>query len=167
MVIRGAGEQGKAGPICLTARQRIFVREYLRTQNVQQAAVKAGIKSPASYGYRLRQNPKVQAAIAQAQSDVRWLFAQEAAEALSMLVELMANGQSDSVRLRAAQEILDRAAGDKRPERQGERASAAGAQLLDYADPAAVATRVEELRRRLLWEAGAGDQEKGEKAGEK
>lgn len=164
LTIRETGEQKAAGPICLTPRQRAFVREYLRTQNVLQAARKAGIKSPESYAYRLWKNPKVQAAIAQAQSDMRWLFVQETAEALSMLVELMANAQTDSVRLRAAQEILDRA-GDKRPDRrEAERGGAGGSRLLDYTDPAAVAARVEELRGRLQGEAKAdgGDDGEGE-----
>lgn len=159
--MKDTDRQATVEPLCLTKRQRAFVREFLRTNNVLEAARQAGIKSPASYGYRVRHNPKVKAAIVQARSDVRWLFAQEAAEALNMLVELMNSAQTDSVRLRAAQEILDRAAGDRRAGgREDERGNAGGARLLDYGDQAAVTARVEELRRRLLGEA-AGDGEDG------
>lgn len=159
--MKDTDRQAAVGMPCLTKRQRVFVREYLRTNNIRQAARRAGFKNPESYGYEVRNKPRVKAAIAQARSDVRWLLAQDAAEALSMLVELMNSSQTDSVRLRAALEILDRADGDRRGAgREDERGNAGGARLLDYADQAAVAARVEELRRRLLGEA-AGDGEDG------
>lgn len=149
-----------SGPVALSPVQRAFVREYLRTQNVVQAARAAGVKSPESNGHRLWRHPKVQAAIEEAKGDMRRQFAQESAEALNMLVYLMANAQTDSVRLRAAQEILDRAEG-KRPERaEADGREVRGGNLLDYSDAAAVAARVAELRRRLPRpEAGDGGDE--------
>ncbi len=136
-----------AGGKGLTHRQQAFVREYASRGNVLQAARAAGVKSPESSGYRMMRNAKVQAAIAEARGGVE-------AKALAILLNLMENAETDSVRLRAAQEVLDRARG-----RQGERRDEADGRqvtrtLLDYADPAAVAARLEELWRRRSERAG-------------
>lgn len=82
-------------------------------------------------------------------SDLREQFVEEAAAALRMLLELMANSDTDAVRLKAAQDILDRA-GFKPIERR-EVASVTGMvnTSIDYSDPAQVEARIEELRKRL------------------
>ncbi len=137
-----------AGGKGLTHRQQAFVREYVSRGNVLQAARAAGVKSPESSGYRMIRNAKVQAAIAEARSGVEARLAGESAKALAILLNLMENAETDSVRLRAAQEVLDRARG-RQGEKRDEGDGRPGARvLLDYSDPAAVAARLEELWRR-------------------
>ncbi|MDR3563247.1 MAG: hypothetical protein P4N59_17695 [Negativicutes bacterium] len=83
------------------------------------------------------------------QADLRPRFVRSAAAALKTMLELMTTSTADAVRLRAAQDILDRA-GFKVPERREGSGAAGGASpLIDYSDPAAVAARIDELRRRL------------------
>ncbi|MDR7867834.1 MAG: terminase small subunit [Sporomusaceae bacterium] len=137
-----------AGVKGLTHRQQAFVREYASRGNVLQAARAAGVKSPESSGYRMMRNAKVQAAIAEVRGGVEAKLAGESAKALAILLNLMENAETDSVRLRAAQEVLDRARG-RQGERRDEGDGRQGARtLLDYSDPAAVAARLEELWRR-------------------
>ncbi len=132
----------------LTAQQQAFAREYARLGNVLQAARAAGVKSPESAGYRMMRSARVQAAIKEAQGAVEAKLAGESAKALAILLHLMENAETDSVRLRAAQEVLDRARG-RQGEGKGEGDGATGARtLVDYTDPRAVAARVEELWRR-------------------
>ncbi len=140
----------------LTARQQAFVREYARLGNVLQAARAAGVKYPESDGYRMMRSARVQAAIKEAQGAVEVKLAGESAKALAILLHLMENAETDSVRLRAAQEVLDRARG-RQGEAQEKGDGAPGARtLLDYGDPAAVAARVEELWRRREKERDGG-----------
>lgn len=154
-----------AGGKGLTHRQQEFVREYVSRGNVLQAARAAGVKSPESSGYRMMRNAKVLAAIAEARGGVEEKLAGESAKALAILLNLMENAETDSVRLRAAQEVLDRARG-RQGERRDEGEGRQGARtLLDYSDPAAVAARLEELWRRRRDE-GAGQAAGGGKAGD-
>lgn len=142
----------------LTAQQQAFAREYARLGNVLQAARAAGVKYPESSGYRMMRSARVQEAIREAQGAVEVKLAGESTKALAILLHLMENAETDSVRLRAAQEVLDRARG-RQGETKEEGGGAPGARmLLDYADPRAVAARVEELwRRRGRATGGGGD----------
>ncbi len=134
----------------LTYRQKAFVREFVRLGNVLQAARAAGVKGAESAGYRMMRSARVQAAIKEAQETPEARLAGATAEALERVWELMENATTDAVRLRAAQEVLDRARGG-RPSGEGREDGGMGQEartLLDYSDPAAVAARVEELLRR-------------------
>jgi hypothetical protein len=75
-------------------------------------------------------------------------LAGESAKALTILLNLMENAETDSVRLRAAQEVLDRARGKQGERREGNEGPLEGRTLLDYSDPVAVARRLKELWRR-------------------
>lgn len=143
----------------LTQRQQAFVREYVRRGNVLQAARAAGVRGAESAGYRMMRNAKVQAAIAAARDGTEARLAGESAKALGILLELMENAATDSVRLRAAQEVLDRARGGGQGEGREDSAKQGARTLLDYADAAAVAARVEELLRRRG--EGGGDADEG------
>ncbi len=132
----------------LTYRQKAFVREFVRRGNVLQAARAAGVKGAESAGYRMFKNEKVQAAIKAAQDGREERLAGETAKALGILLDLMENAATDAVRLRAAQEVLDRAHGREKEGRGDDEGKPAARTLLDYSDPAAVAARVEELLRR-------------------
>lgn len=107
-----------------------------------------GVRYPEMTAYRLMRNAKVAAAIREAEEEAGGLAAQ-AAKALDILLELMENAESDSVRLRAAQEVLDRAGRDRAGSREEAGGEQAGRTLVDYGDPEAVAARIAELRRRL------------------
>jgi phage terminase small subunit len=143
----------------LTYRQRMFVREFVSRGNVLQAARAAGVKSPESAGYRMMRNARVQAAINEARDGVEAKLAGESAKALAILLNLMENAETDSVRLRTAQEVLDRARGRQGERREGSEGPQGGRTLLDYSDPAAVARRLEELWRR--YREGGGAKEEG------
>lgn len=132
----------------LTERQQAFVREYAGGKNVVQAARAAGMKRPEVTGYRLMKNAKVAAAIKEAEEEAGGLAAQ-AAKALEILLYLMENAETDSVRLRAAQEVLDRARRSPGAGREEPAEAERGRMLIDYGDPQAVAARIEELRRRV------------------
>ena len=136
----------------LTKQQQAFVREYVGGKNVRQAAWAAGAKHPDVAGYRLMKNAKVAAAIREAEEEASGLAAQ-AAKALEILLYLMENAESDSVRLRAAQEVLDRARRNPAAGREEPAGAEQGRTLIDYDDPQAVAARIEELRKRLGEEA--------------
>ena len=143
----------------LTLRQQVFVREYVRTRDVKAAAQAAGMKWPRRAGHRMFKSAAVQAAIAlrEEQAAKGAKLTAEAAKALTILLDLMENARTDSVRLRAAREVLAMArSGQEEGREKGREDAGRERRVIDYGDPAAVAARVEELRRRLESSAGGG-----------
>ena len=96
----------------LSPRQAKFVTEYLKSDNATQAAVRAGYGAANAdvTAARLLNRRLVREAIEAAKNDIFTLFRQEAYESLRTLVALRDDLNAPaSVRLRAAQDLLDRA----------------------------------------------------------
>lgn len=103
----------------LTEMQRLFCFYYVKSFNATQAAIDAGYSEKTAYsqGQRLLKNVEVQKQIQAAQTDFQALLADEAANSIRTIVQLRDTADNDSVRLKAAQDILDRL-GLKAPEKQ-------------------------------------------------
>jgi DNA-binding ferritin-like protein len=81
--------------------------------------------------------------------DIRERLLQASASAFQTLLELLENAETDTVRLRAAQDILDRAGFKPVDKREVSGVSSVVNTSVDYSDPAAVAARITELKKRL------------------
>ena len=96
----------------LTPRQQKFVQEFLRTGNATQSAITAGYGSANAdvTAARLLKRPLIQSAMDAAKKDLHALFMAEAYDSLRTLVAIRDDPDSPaSARLRAAQDLLDRA----------------------------------------------------------
>jgi phage terminase small subunit len=96
----------------LNQKQLLFVSEYLRTGNATESAIKAGYSKATAevQASRLLRNVKIQEYIRNAQTDIKALFMQEAKKSLLTIMELRDDEKAPkNVRLKAAQDILDRA----------------------------------------------------------
>lgn len=96
----------------LSPRQAAFVTEYLKSDNATQAAIRAGYGAANAdvTAARLLKRRPVREAIEDAKADLFALFRQESYQSLRTLVALRDDPDApDSVRLRAAQDLLDRA----------------------------------------------------------
>ena len=96
----------------VTPRQQQFVQEYLRTGNATQSAVAAGYGSANAdvTAARLLKRPLIQCALDAAKKDLHALFMAEAYDSLRTLVAIRDDPDAPaSARLRAAQDLLDRA----------------------------------------------------------
>jgi phage terminase small subunit len=100
----------------LSARQTIFVTEYLKDRNGTQAAIRAGYseRTAGEQASRLLANVKVKQIVNKKQEninkDLREMFADEAVNAFKVLKEIMMKGAAmDKDRLAAAKDLLDRA----------------------------------------------------------
>lgn len=146
----------------LTEKQQVFVKEYARTQDAVHAARMAGVKHPGKHAHRMLRSAAVKEAVERGLKGPGRLGL-EADNALETLYDLMANATTDAVRLRAAQEILDRAGAVQGAGKEGAGARGRGCTLVDYSDPAAVAARISQLRERLgQMEAAKGDDSCGD-----
>ncbi len=132
----------------LTARQRLFIGEFLKTGNATQAATKAGYGQPHVAGSRLLGNVRVKAAVEAARLDLRKQFVQEAIDAFRVMLDLMKNSSVDIVRFQAARDLLDRAGYRPVDRREVTGIQAFVSSDIDYANPEAVSRRLEELRER-------------------
>lgn len=137
-----------------TARQRLFISEFLKTGNASQSAAKAGYGQPHVAGSRLLRNVRVKDAIEAARLDLRKQFVQEAINAFRVLLDLMNNSPVDIVRFQAARDLLDRAGYKPIDRREVTGIQTFISSGVDYADPEAVARRLEELKERR--QAGEG-----------
>lgn len=81
--------------------------------------------------------------------EIRERLLQASASAFQTLLELLENAETDTVRLRAAQDILDRAGFKPVDKREVSGVSSVVNTSVDYSDPAAVAARIAELKKRL------------------
>ena len=79
------------------------------TESYRQAYPNASEKWASIEAYRLMRNPKIKGLIEQIQQDTRSKFILLAPAALERLEELAENADSEMVKLKANQEILDRA----------------------------------------------------------
>ena len=96
----------------LSPRQATFVAEYLKSDNATQSAIRAGYGAANAdvTAARLLKRRLVREAIEQAKADLFALFRQEAYQSLRTLVALRDDPDTpSSVRLRASQDLLDRA----------------------------------------------------------
>ncbi|MCY0900242.1 MAG: terminase small subunit [Firmicutes bacterium] len=96
----------------LTPRQQKFVQEFLRTGNATQSAITAGYGSANAdvTAARLLKRPLIQSALDAAKKDLHALFMAEAYDSLRTLVAIRDDPDAPaSARLRAAQDLLDRA----------------------------------------------------------
>jgi len=96
----------------LSPRQARFVTEYLKSDNATQAAIAAGYGAANAdvTAARLLQRRQVREALDTAKGDLFALFRQEAYANLKTLVAIRDDPEAPaSVRLRAAQDLLDRA----------------------------------------------------------
>jgi phage terminase small subunit len=96
----------------VTPRQQQFVQEYLRTGNATQSAITAGYGAPNAdvTAARLLKRPLIQSAMEAAKKDLHALFMAEAYNSLRTLVAIRDDPDAPaSARLRAAQDLLDRA----------------------------------------------------------
>jgi len=93
----------------VTNNQELFCRYYLELNGDQKAAaIKAGYAKGTASGqaWELLQNKRVRARI---HTLTREGFAPAGAEAFNVVMDLMRNAKSETVRLRAATDIMDRA----------------------------------------------------------
>ena len=100
----------------LSPKQMIFVTEYLKSNNMTQAAIAAGYSEKTAYsqGSRLLKHVGIQQYLNKTEQnlnrDLREMFTADAVEAYGVLKEIMNNpGSMDKDRLVAARDLLDRA----------------------------------------------------------
>ncbi len=95
----------------LNGKQLLFVAEYIKTNNATKAAINAGYSPRAAevQGHRLLSNAKIQERIKAAQADIQGMFAKEALSSIKTILQLRDTAENETVRLKAAQDILDRA----------------------------------------------------------
>lgn len=105
----------------------------------------AGARRLSSTGKKMPNNSEVKATA----DDIRERLLQASASAFQTLLELLENAETDTVRLRAAQDILDRAGFKPVDKREVSGVSSVVNTSVDYSDPAAVAARIAELKKRL------------------
>lgn len=98
-----------------TDKQLAFVKDVVETnfenitESYRKAYPNASSKWAQQEGYRLMRNPKIKSLIEQIQQDTRSKFILLAPAALQRLEDLAETADSEMVKLKANQEILDRA----------------------------------------------------------
>jgi len=98
-----------------TEKQLAFAKDVVETnfdnitESYRQAYPDASAKWAAQEAYKLMRNPKVKGLIEQIQQDTRSKFVLLAPAALHRIEDLAENADSEMVKLKANQEILDRA----------------------------------------------------------
>jgi phage terminase small subunit len=100
----------------LSAKELVFVTEYLRSKNGRHAAIAAGYseRSADQQASRMLKKDKVRSYLnrteVKIERDLREMFADSAVKAYKVLEEIMTNpGAMDKDRLVAARDLLDRA----------------------------------------------------------
>ncbi|MCL8207220.1 MAG: terminase small subunit [Actinomycetia bacterium] len=94
----------------LSPRQLRFVQLYVRLGNATEAARQAGYKGNVDVqAARLLGNARIRQMVEAAKQDLQALFAAEAYDSLMVLKRLRDTAESETVRLQAAKDLLDRA----------------------------------------------------------
>jgi phage terminase small subunit len=92
----------------LTDKQKAFAREYVANgENGTQAIMKTygyKQKSASRYAYHLKKNPRISSLIQQTQDKI----ALKSGDAAEVVFDLMENARRDEVKLKAAQDVLNR-----------------------------------------------------------
>lgn len=146
----------------LTAKQRLFISEYLKLGNITQAAANAGFRAAHVAGSRLLKNARIKNALEAARLDLRAQFVKEALEAFRVILYLMNNSKLDVIKFQCARDLLDRAGYRPIERREINGTQTILSHTINYSDREAVAKRLEELRERQHDEEKCGSCPSGE-----
>ncbi|MEH7086776.1 terminase small subunit [Neobacillus drentensis] len=127
----------------LTDKQKKFAEIFIEISNGQKAAIHAGYAEigASQEAYRLLRNPRVKEYIDELEKErrerIQSRLAGMAEKATEMLFELAQNAESESVRINALKDILDRA-GFKPTDKLEQKNEHSGKIEFGFVDPAAV-----------------------------
>lgn len=93
----------------MSPKQLRFIAEYTKSGNATESARRAGYKQPHVAGPRMLGNVRIREKLVEADQDFQAMFAGEVAHSIQTIVRLRDTAENESVRLRAAQDLLDRA----------------------------------------------------------
>lgn len=95
----------------LNGKQLMFIAEYVKSSNATEAAIKAGYSKKTAYsqGQRLLKNAEIQRKIESGRLDIKAMIAEEVVHSLRTVITLRDHAENETVRLKAAQDLLDRA----------------------------------------------------------